>query len=98
MHFSRPPFPQLTLRRLTTLSVTTVSPKFSRAAVMRMIQHVEVNANTDLRKYHTVPKLIFGKLKVVVPNHHEIYTIPRTCNRQLNRYPRPIFSTSADAK
>ena len=29
---------------------------------MRMIEHVEVNANNDLRKYHTVPKLIFGKL------------------------------------
>ena len=81
-----------------TLKCNDRFSKFQRAAVMRMIEHVEVNANTDLRKYHTVPKLIFGKLKVVVPNHHEIYTIPRTCNRQLNRYPRPIFSTSADAK
>ena len=98
MHFSRPLFPQLTLRRLTTLSVTTVSPKFSRATVVRMIEHVNRLVRKDLRKCHTVPKLIFGKLKVVVCNHHELYTISRTCNRQLNRYPRPIFSTSADAK
>ena len=71
--------------------------KFPFAAGMTMTEHVQLNANNDLRKLHTLPKLIFETVKVVVSHVIEFHTISRTCNRQLNRYTRPIFLTSTDA-
>ena len=71
--------------------------KFPCAAGVRMTKHVQCPLIELLRKLHTLPKLIFETVKVVVSHIIEFHTISRTCNRQLNRYTRPIFLTSTDA-
>ena len=68
--------------------------KFPFATLMKLTEHSLWNAPMEHRKFRAFPKLIFKTLKVVASHTHEFHTISRTCNRQLNRYPRPIFLTS----
>ena len=48
---------------------------------MTMTEHVQLNANNDLRKLHTLPKLIFETVKVVVSNVIEYATDARRPKR-----------------
>ena len=52
------------------------------------------NVMTLLRKFHSLPKLIFLNIKVVVSHTHEFHPKIKMCNRQLNRYMKLIFSES----
>ena len=71
--------------------------KFPFATLVKLTEHGLWNAHNDLRNFRASAKLIFTTVKVVSPHTHEFHTISRTCNRQLNRYTRPIFLTSTDA-
>ena len=84
-------FPKLIFK---TLKCNDHFSKFPFATLMKLTEHSLWNAPMEHRKFRAFPKLIFKTLKVVASHTHEFHTISRTCNRQLNRYPRPIFLTS----